>query len=107
MSIVDGMIPEGEFIKPSEFEEPQTVKFLGVQKIEANDPKFGDEEGKVVEYTLEVDGKTRKLTTNSKRLLFAVQGASIEEGDSAVIARKGTGFDTTWSVEKADGSIPF
>uniref|UniRef100_A0A6H2A1B7 Uncharacterized protein n=1 Tax=viral metagenome TaxID=1070528 RepID=A0A6H2A1B7_9ZZZZ len=53
-------------------------------------------------YTIEVDGKNRPLTSKSKRLAGAVIKAKVKEGDHIRIERIGLGFDTDFNVEKVE-----
>jgi len=99
MSLVADL-PKGDYIKGSLFEEPQTVKFVSVSRVTANNPKYGDDSGMTNRYTLEIDGEERTFDNTSIRLVGAIDDAGIEAGDMGIMRRSGQGTDTMWEVTK-------
>lgn len=78
------------------------AKLLKVEYTEANNPKFGDENGKY--YVLTFDGG-KIYTTKSKRLMRSL--GDINAGDTVVITRIGDRFETQYKAEKVKDEIPF
>ena len=108
MSEFKELMSKGEYFKGSEFEETQTVKYISAKRIQANDPKYGDDNGETVEWTFKQEGEEeRKFNNHSNGLLLAFDEADVKSGDIIAITRTGQSFDTKWTVVKKDDGIPF
>jgi hypothetical protein len=96
---------KGEFFKGKEFEEPQTVKFLKAERVQASSPKFGNEDGDTIEWTFEDGDMTRKFSNHSKGIREAFTAAGVVAGDMIIIQRSGQQMDTKEEIKTED--IPF
>lgn len=111
MSIVTEFMSEvpktnSKFLKWSSFQQPLTVKFVSVTRIQADNPKFGDKQGMTYKYTLEDDGVEKEMTSTSVRLLRAVDASEVEAGDFAIMSVIGAGQDMQWNVTKLGAHAP-
>lgn len=70
---------------------------VSVEYVDADDPKFGDDDGKRYVITFEND---QVFTSTSRRLIRAIKDANIVSGDCIQITRIGTGFETHYRVTK-------
>lgn len=89
----------GKFLKFSEDGLLPTLRVVSVEYVDADDPKFGNDDGKRYIVTFEDD---QVLTSTSRRLIRAIKDAKIVSGDCIQIARIGTGFETRYRVTKID-----
>jgi len=85
-------------------------KYISLKSGDSVEGKLIDAEsttgnfGPQVNYTIEVGGVEKTLSSGSKRLLRGIRSAGIEEGDYLRISAEGEGLERTYEVEKIDES---
>lgn len=106
----------GKWIKASEFEgEGLTLKIKKVEKVRANNPKYGAEEkdylvkneilevGETFKYLFEdAEGNEREHDSASTPMFIGFQQAELEGGEWVKIRREGKMDKTRYFVEKIE-----